>query len=72
MTRIHYELPKEDFVSVRVYDIDGREVETLVDRDQQAGIYQLAFNATDLASGVYFCRITAGRQARQIKMLLVK
>jgi len=72
LTRINYHLPKEDFVSVRIFDIDGREVQTLVDQDQPPGNYQLAFNAADLASGVYFCQISAGRQTKQIKMLLMK
>jgi len=72
VTQICYELTKEDFVSVRIFDIDGREVQTLVDRNQPPGTYQLAFNAADLASGVYFCQISAGRQTKQIKMLLMK
>jgi len=71
-TRISYELAQADFVSVKIYDINGRLVERLVDRQQQPGRYQLEFHARDLASGVYFCRISAGQQTKRIKMLLVK
>ena len=72
VTQICYKLTKEEYVSVKVYDTGGREVKTLVDRNQQPGTYRLAFNAKDLASGVYFCQISAGQQTKQIKMLLVK
>jgi hypothetical protein len=58
-TIIRYQLPVESRVMIRVFDLLGREVHTLVEATQAAGYHQLSFNATDLASGVYFYRMEA-------------
>jgi hypothetical protein len=58
-TTINFALAEDSRVTVKVYDITGRETATLVDGDVPAGYYNLAFNARTLASGVYLYRITA-------------
>jgi len=71
-THISYEIPKEEFVSMKIYDMTGREVETLLEQNQQPGKYDMNFDGGDLSSGVYFCRLTSGSNIKIIKMLLVK
>lgn len=57
-TIIRYELPISGFIRLQVFDIGGREVKRLVDGKQSAGFYRVLFSADDLASGIYFCRLT--------------
>lgn len=71
-TTIKYQLPKSAFVSIKLYDITGREVSTLVNEQHQAGYYDYSFNASHLASGVYFYRIQAGEFSDIKRMVLVK
>ncbi|MBC8042101.1 MAG: T9SS type A sorting domain-containing protein [Rhizobacter sp.] len=71
-TTIAYTLANAEQVSLKVYDVLGREVATLVNSKQSAGNYRLPFNASRLASGVYFYRLTAGAQSTVKKMMLLK
>ena len=71
-TIIHYELPKDVFVLLVVYDILGREVTTLVNERKQPGRYDVTFNTAGLVSGVYFYRMYAGNFVSTKKMLLMK
>lgn len=71
-TVINYELPFSGNVSLRVYDVIGREVTTLVNETQQAGSYSVNFNASNLATGVYYYKISAGSFVSVKKMILVK
>ena len=71
-TIIQYSLPSNEYVSLKVYDIIGREVTTLVNQQQSAGSYDVEFNASNLTSGIYFYKITAGNFNAVKKMLLVK
>jgi CSLREA domain-containing protein len=59
-TTIRYDLPKSQFVTLKVYDILGREITTLVKERQAAGSYSVLFDAGQIASGLYFYKITAG------------
>ena len=72
MTVVRYQLPVVSNVKIVVYDILGREVATLVDERQVAGAHTVRFNGAHLASGVYLCRLTAGRFVETRKMLLIK
>jgi hypothetical protein len=79
LTTIRYDLPNAQFVTLKVYDILGREVATLVDNRQPAGSYSVHFDARQLASGIYFYRINAGPPDRRAgnfmqakKMLIVR
>ena len=71
-TIISYQLPMTSNVSLKVYDILGRELVTLVNQRQSAGVYQVDFNATRFASGVYFYRLTANENSEIRKMMLMK
>ena len=71
-TVISYQLPVGSEVSLKVYDMLGRELQTLVNTRQDAGRYTVLFNATSLASGLYFYRLQAGTFVETRKMTLVK
>jgi len=71
-TNITYVLPKTENVSLKVYDVLGREVATLVNEVKPAGAYTVPFNASNLASGVYFYKLQAGSFVQTKKMMLVK
>jgi hypothetical protein len=71
-TNIKYSIPKDSPVSIKVFDILGNEMKTLVNEEKPAGNYELTFNAADLPSGVYFYRIQAGNFVETKKMILMK
>jgi predicted extracellular nuclease len=71
-TNIRYELPTGAAVSLRVYDLLGREVATLVNETQAPGRYTVRFDGSSLSSGIYFTRLQAGTFVTMRKMLLVK
>ena len=71
-TRIDYQLPKTVLVVLKVFDVLGKEVETLVNERQNAGGYSVQFNASNLPSGVYFYRIEAGTYNDAQKLLLLR
>ncbi len=71
-TLISYELPKDCRVTIKVYDILGNEVRTLVNEQKSSGKYSIEFNANDLVSGTYIYRIQAGEYTASRKMILLK
>jgi len=73
-TTINYELPQESKVVLKVYDILGQEVATLVNKQEQSGVYTVQFSPDSfrLASGVYIYRLTAGSFVQSRKMTLLK
>jgi hypothetical protein len=72
VTNIKFGIPKAGNVKLIVYDISGREVKRLVNQNLSAGYYNFDFNASNLASGVYFYRIEANNFTDVKKMVLVK
>jgi hypothetical protein len=72
VTRISYALPKAGFVTLKIYDIMGREVRTLVNEYKTANNYSVEFNASELSSGVYFYRINVNGFSEMRKMMLIK
>ena len=58
-TTLEFQVPKRSFVSLKVFDLLGRELATLVNEERQAGIYGVTWDASKLPSGVYFCRLRA-------------
>lgn len=72
VTTIKYHLPERNFVKIKVYDIIGKEVTTLINSMQDAGSHSVLFNASELASGVYFYSIESGNFRQVKKMLLLK
>jgi predicted nucleotidyltransferase len=71
-TTIKYSIPDFSQVTIKVFDILGNEVETLVNEQKPAGFYEVNFNAKHLSSGVYFYRIQAGSFINTKKMILMK
>jgi hypothetical protein len=71
-TQIEYTLPTTRQVSLRLYDVLGREVAVLVNGIKTAGEYRVTFDAAGLASGVYLCRIEAGEFAQTRKIVLLR
>mgnify|MGYP001558605779 CR=1 FL=1 len=71
-TTIEYELPWAEVVSLKVYNVLGEEVRTLVNETKMAGRYRQSLNGKDLASGVYLCRLTAGTFTQTRKLILMK
>lgn len=71
-TNIEYSIPQESFVQLKVYDILGNEVATLVNEEQSAGTYKADFSGNDLASGMYIAKLQAGGYHKTIKMSLLK
>jgi hypothetical protein len=71
-TTISFELPYSGVVSLKVFDILGREFETLVDEYKSSGSYNVQFNSGGLASGVYFYQLHAGDFVEAKKMILLK
>ncbi|MCX7762321.1 MAG: DUF4623 domain-containing protein [Candidatus Kryptonium sp.] len=72
ITTIKYSIPRTEKVTLKIYNILGQEVATLIDEEQKAGVYEFKFDASNLASGVYFYRLTAGSFVDVKKMMLVK
>ena len=71
-TMIKYDLPKEGYVDLKIYNTLGKEVRTLVSEYENAGTYNITFNASDLPSGIYFYRLSSGNFAQVKKLLLLK
>ncbi len=71
-TTIQYQLPSTSNVSLKIYDVLGNEVVTLVNEKQDAGYKEIKFNADRYASGMYIYRLTADKYVSTMKMLLLK
>ena len=71
-TTIRYSIINPDVVKIKIYDVLGREVRTLVNEFKQAGTYELQFSANGLASGIYLYRIESGKFIETKKMILLK
>ncbi len=72
VTTIEYAVPSTSHVTLKIFDVLGREVATLVNRIQSPGVYTAVWEGTDIPAGVYFYRLTAGSFTSVKKMLLVK
>jgi hypothetical protein len=72
VTSINFSMPEAEFVSIKVFDLLGREVKTLVNEKRVAGMHNVYFDASGLGGGVYFCRISAGKFSDVKKMILIK
>ncbi len=71
-TLIHYTIPKEAYVSLKVYDLLGREVAVLVHDKKAPGSYAETWDASGMASGVYVCRLRSGDFVQSRRMLLLR
>ena len=71
-TIIDYYIPKESFVQLRIYDLLGKEIFVLVNEKKKAGSYSIQFNATGLASGIYFYTLTSDGHSEVKKMHVLR
>lgn len=71
-TVISYQLSVAGFISLKVYDLNGREITTLINKKQSAGSYSVEFNASNLSSGIYFYTLQTDKFTDTKKMILVK
>jgi len=71
-TKIKFTIPQTGFTSLKVYDVLGNEVTTLVNEEKPAGEYEVEFDANTLTSSVYFYRLRAGEFIQTKKMILIK
>lgn len=71
-TTISYQLPDAGFVTLKVYDILGKEVATLISEEKSAGSYSINFDASKLSSGMYLYKISSGNFSQMKKMILMK
>ena len=72
VTIISYQLPETGFVTLKIYDILGNDVVTLVNEEKPAGNYNINFDASKLPSGVYYYKMRAGNYVETKKMMLLK
>ena len=71
-TRINYSLPYKSLVQIKLYDVLGNEVATIVNEEKPAGIYEVEFDGNRLSSGVYFYQLSAGSFIETKKMILLR
>jgi len=71
-TTIKYQIPEISFVTLKIFDILGNEIETLVNEEKTGGIYESTWNAATLPSGIYFYHLKAGSFVETKKMILLK
>lgn len=71
-TKIDFSLPNSTNVELKIFDVLGREVYTLLNEEFAAGNYSVDFNASELPSGMYFYKLTSGEFSEVKKMVLIK
>ncbi len=72
VTQINFALPEANYTTLKIYDILGQEIATLVDGYKEAGFYEVSWDATNVPSGVYFYKLNAGNFTSVKKMLLMR
>lgn len=72
ITTIRFDLPEQVFLNLRVFDVHGREITTLINQTLPAGRYNVVFDGNNIASGIYYYKIQAGNFFQTRKMLLLK
>jgi hypothetical protein len=71
-TAIRFQLPVGSFIAMKVYDVLGREVATLVNEYKSAGKYEVVFNTSDLSSGIYFYGLMSHNFSQYKKLTFIK
>ena len=72
VTTLSFELPIEAIVSLSIYNLQGREVSTLINGNIEAGYHSVVWNADNNSSGIYFVKMVAGEYINTQKLMLVK
>ncbi len=70
-TTITYSVPSRSFISLKIYDMQGNEVKTLVNEKKDPGKYEISFDPDFLSEGTYFCHLLAGNEFSEIKKILL-
>lgn len=71
-TRINYSVPYNSFIKIKLYDIFGNEVATLINEKKPAGNYSISYNGSGLSSGIYFYQLSADNFTEVKKMILLR
>lgn len=71
-TKIRFDVHRAGFVTLRIFNVLGQEISTVVEETKPAGSYEITFDASTLASGMYICRLTVGTIIQARKMILLK
>lgn len=71
-TKISFSIPRSGFVTLKIYDVLGKEVATLIEKEMKVGSHSITWNAVNVPSGIYFYRIMAGNYTMTKKMVLLK
>lgn len=71
-TKINFSIPKNELVKITIFDLLGKEVAVLLNEEKTVGGYEVEFNAKNLASGIYFYKLSSGDFTETKKMMLVK
>ncbi len=71
-TKIKFSIPHSQFATLKVYDILGREIKTLLSKQMQPGSYEFEFDGSDLSGGIYFYKLSVGNKNQTKKMILLK
>jgi hypothetical protein len=71
-TTIRYSIPEASFTSIKIYDVIGNEVSSLVNENKSTGTYEVEFNAANLSSGIYYYTLQSGSFRETKKMILLK
>jgi uncharacterized protein YdgA (DUF945 family) len=71
-TKIKYELSVSSRVKIEIFNLSGQRIEILQNKHMPPGVYEIDFNANNLPSGVYLCRIEAGKYQDVKKMILLR
>jgi hypothetical protein len=71
-TKIEFSIPSDNNVEIKVYNVIGMEVATILNERRQAGTHSIEFNASNLSSGIYFYKIVSGKYSEIKKMILLK
>ncbi len=72
VTNIMFTLPQDNFVEIKIFDILGREIKTLINSFMKRGNYKTEFDASDFSSGIYFCSMKSGKFVSVKKMILIR
>ncbi|NOS83615.1 MAG: T9SS type A sorting domain-containing protein [Ignavibacteria bacterium] len=72
VTRIAFEIPRETNVRLVIYDVFGRDINTLLNKELEAGSYEIKWNASNLGAGIYYYKIYADEFVDSKKILLLK
>jgi hypothetical protein len=72
VTKVDFSIPKKGFVTIKIFDILGKEVDELVNKEFSAGTYSVSYDASKLSSGTYFYKLTSGSFSETKKMTFVK